>query len=57
MVQVDDEPFVGTWRDREEMVDSVAWVRRLRSREWARGNAVSRAPRRACDIISPRRPV
>jgi hypothetical protein len=25
-----DEPFIGIWRDREEMKDSSAWVRRLR---------------------------
>jgi len=31
-----DEPFVGMWKDREEMQDSVAWVRELREREWNR---------------------
>ena len=25
-----DEPFIGMWRDREEMKDSSAWVRPLR---------------------------
>jgi len=25
------EPFVGFWRDREDMADSTAWVRRLRA--------------------------
>jgi len=29
-----DEPFVGMWRDRQEMQDSTAWVRELRKREW-----------------------
>lgn len=29
-----DEPFIGMWRDREDMRDSVAWVRDLRRREW-----------------------
>lgn len=29
-----DEPFVGMWRSRAEMRDSVAWVRELRQREW-----------------------
>jgi hypothetical protein len=28
------EPFIGMWRDREEMQDSNAWVRSLREREW-----------------------
>ena len=30
-----DEPFIGMWRDREDMTDSNAWVRRLRQSEWA----------------------
>jgi uncharacterized protein YfbU (UPF0304 family) len=28
------EPFVGMWKDREDLSDSVAWVRDLRRREW-----------------------
>ncbi len=28
------EPFVGMWRDRDDMVDSSAWVRRFRQGEW-----------------------
>ena len=32
-----DEPFIGMWRDRKEMKDSSAWVRRLREREWEPG--------------------
>jgi hypothetical protein len=28
------EPFVGMWRDREDLQDSSAWVRSLREREW-----------------------
>jgi hypothetical protein len=32
-----DEPFIGMWRDREDMQDSSAWVRRLRESEWERG--------------------
>jgi hypothetical protein len=28
-----DEPFIGMWRDREEMKDSSAWVRRLRGND------------------------
>ena len=31
----EDEPFVGMWRDREDMQDSTGWVRHLRRREWA----------------------
>jgi len=31
-----DEPFIGMWRDREDMQDSTAWVRDLRQHEWER---------------------
>lgn len=31
-----DDPVVGLWRDREDMVDSTAYVRRLRETEWGR---------------------
>jgi len=29
-----DEPFIGMWRQREDVRDSVAWVREFRRREW-----------------------
>jgi hypothetical protein len=32
-----DEPFIGMWRDRDDMRDSSAWVRRVRESEWERG--------------------
>ena len=32
-----DEPFIGMWKDREDMADSVAWVRSVRKEQWARG--------------------
>ncbi len=28
------EPFIGMWKDRDDMSDSVSWVRDLRRREW-----------------------
>ncbi len=28
------EPFIGMWRDREEMRDGLEWVRHLRQHEW-----------------------
>ena len=31
-----EEPFVGMWKDREDMADSTRWVRELRKREWTR---------------------
>jgi hypothetical protein len=31
------EPFIGMWRDRDDMKDSGEWVRRLRAGQWARG--------------------
>jgi hypothetical protein len=33
-VALADEPFIGIWRDREDMNDSTAWVRETRQREW-----------------------
>ena len=29
-----NEPFIGMWRDRDDMQDSSAWVHQLRQREW-----------------------
>jgi len=29
-----EDPFIGMWRDREDMADSTSWVRQLREREW-----------------------
>ena len=31
-----EDPFVGMWRDREDLADSSAWVRSIREREWTR---------------------
>jgi hypothetical protein len=31
-----NEPFVGMWRDRDDMTDSAQWVRNLRDHEWSR---------------------
>jgi hypothetical protein len=28
-----NDPFVGMWKDREDMADSTEWVRQLRRRE------------------------
>jgi hypothetical protein len=36
-IKLTDEPFIGMWRDREDMQDSGAWVRRVRESEWERG--------------------
>jgi hypothetical protein len=30
-----DDPFVGMWRDRQNIAESSAWVRSVRKREWA----------------------
>jgi hypothetical protein len=35
-VNLVDDPFVGMWRDREDMQDSSAWVRGIREREWVK---------------------
>ncbi len=29
-----EEPFIGMWKDRDDMQDSTAWVQSLRRREW-----------------------
>jgi hypothetical protein len=29
-----DEPFIGMWKNREEMQDSSQWVRNTRQQEW-----------------------
>jgi hypothetical protein len=29
-----EEAFIGIWRNREDMQDSSAWVRRIRASEW-----------------------
>ena len=33
-IRLADEPFIGMWEGREDMRDSTAWVRNLRSSEW-----------------------
>lgn len=34
-----EEPFIGCWKDRDELTDSTAWVRRTRRREWGTPDA------------------
>jgi hypothetical protein len=34
----ENEPVVGMWRDRQDLVDSTAWVRELRKNEWSKSN-------------------
>ena len=29
-----DESFIGMWKNREDMQDSSQWVRRIRQQEW-----------------------
>jgi hypothetical protein len=36
-----DEPFVGMWRDREEMADSTKWVRSIRQQHWMSNHAAT----------------
>ena len=31
---LEDENFIGMWRDRVEMADSTTWVRGIRESEW-----------------------
>lgn len=39
-VNLMNEPFIGMWRDREEMKDSSSWVRQLREQEWGTDNGL-----------------
>jgi len=34
LTKLADEPFIGMWRDREDMRDSTGWVRDIRKHEW-----------------------
>lgn len=29
-----DDPFIGMWRDRKDLQDSTAWIRKVRESEW-----------------------
>jgi len=33
---INDENFIGIWKDREDLSDGAAWVRELRRDEWAK---------------------
>jgi hypothetical protein len=35
-IKLSKEPFIGMWKDREDMRDSVEWVRQLRRSQWER---------------------
>lgn len=35
-IPLENDPFVGMWKDRKEMEDSVEWVRALRRSQWSR---------------------
>lgn len=36
-IRLSDEPFIGMWKNNDEMKNSGQWVRDLRSSEWAGG--------------------
>ena len=33
-VDLQTDPFIGMWKDREDMQDSTQWVRTIRQGEW-----------------------
>ena len=35
-VSLAKEPFIGMWKGRTDMRDSVEWVRQLRQKQWGR---------------------
>ena len=36
-VDLESEPFIGMWHNRQDLADSSAWVRRTRKAEWDEG--------------------
>ena len=34
VTNLEDEPFVGMWKDRDDFENSTHWVRETREREW-----------------------
>lgn len=34
---VENEPFIGMWRNRKDLADSTTWVRNARRTEWGEG--------------------
>ncbi|MFN8486953.1 MAG: hypothetical protein U0350_05120 [Caldilineaceae bacterium] len=34
--ELTEEPFIGIWKDREELTDSTSWLRSIRENEWTR---------------------
>jgi len=39
-----NEPFIGMWKDREEMKDSMAWVRQLRGHRLPKSEDLDNGP-------------
>ncbi|MFP5272350.1 hypothetical protein [Coleofasciculus sp.] len=35
-VDLINDPFIGMWRDRQDLADSTAWVRSVRENEWSK---------------------
>jgi len=35
-VDLINEPFIGMWRDRQDLANSTAWVRSVRENEWSK---------------------
>ena len=35
VLDIDNEPFVGMWSDRQDLTDSSKWVKQLRQNEWS----------------------
>lgn len=34
---LETEPFIGMWRNRQDLEDSITWVRNTRKAEWGEG--------------------
>ena len=37
MADLETEPFIGMWRNRQDLEDSATWVRNTRKVEWGEG--------------------
>jgi hypothetical protein len=51
MVPIEQEPFIGMWRDRSDIKAAAAWVRQLRAAQWSRrcsSGHLAVAPRGPC---------
>ena len=37
-LELSKDPFIGMWKDRDDIPDSTEWVRNIRKTEWRKNN-------------------